>query len=222
MPRQPPKPNSPRRANTQVASSLGGRRTRPLCFHRTSQPSQGGPSSKFLSSWIQNNLYLALADAPFDRGDATLNPVAGACTTCPRRSGYNTALFSDVLSDECLDGNCFRSKISAHVDREIAAHPEFVQIETSWRNRNEQRPGVVASTKSLTPPRTPTPSRPALHPHRPDRLRQARWNHRQRLHRGRLPHPQPHRSCASARLKPADPAIERSSRTYSGGDRRGK
>ena len=99
--------------------------------------------AKFLSSWIQNNLYLALADAPFDREDATLNPVAGACTTCPRRSGYNTALFSDVLSDECLDGNCYRSKISAHLDREIAAHPEFVQIETSWRNRNEQRPGVL-------------------------------------------------------------------------------
>jgi len=99
--------------------------------------------AKFLSSWIQNNLYLALADAPFDREDATLNPVAGACTACPRRSGYNTALFSDVLSDECLDGNCYRSKISAHLDREIAAHPEFVQIETSWRNRNEQRPGVL-------------------------------------------------------------------------------
>src|SRR5271168_1572469 len=99
--------------------------------------------SKFLSAWIQNNLYLALADAPFDREDATLYPVAGACTTCPRRSGYNTALFSDVLSDECLDGNCYRSKISAYIDREIAAHPEFVQIETSWRNRNEQRPEVL-------------------------------------------------------------------------------
>src|SRR5271168_3094451 len=99
--------------------------------------------AKFLSSWIQDNLYLSLADAPFDREDATLNPAAGACTTCPRRSGYNTALFSDVLSDECLDGNCYRSKISVHIDREIAAHPEFVQIETSWRNRNEQRPGVL-------------------------------------------------------------------------------
>jgi len=99
--------------------------------------------SKFLSAWIQNNLYLALVDAPFDREDATLNPAAGACTTCPRRSGYNTALFSDVLSDECLDGNCYRAKISAHLDREIAAHPEFVQIETSWRNRNEQRPDTL-------------------------------------------------------------------------------
>jgi ParB family chromosome partitioning protein len=99
--------------------------------------------AKFLSSWIQNNLYLPLADAPFDREDATLNPLAGACTTCPRRSGYNTALFADVHSDECLDGDCYRSKISAHIDREIAAHPEFVQIETSWRNRNEQRPCLL-------------------------------------------------------------------------------
>jgi single stranded DNA-binding protein len=45
--------------------------------------------AKFLSAWIQSNLYLALADAPFDREDPTLNPAAGACTTCPRRSGYN-------------------------------------------------------------------------------------------------------------------------------------
>jgi len=57
--------------------------------------------AKFLSAWIQSNLYLSLADAPFDREDHTLNPTAGACTTCPRRSGYNTALFSDVISDEC-------------------------------------------------------------------------------------------------------------------------
>ena len=39
--------------------------------------------AKFLSAWIQSNLYLALADAPFDREDQTLNPAAGACTTCP-------------------------------------------------------------------------------------------------------------------------------------------
>jgi ParB family chromosome partitioning protein len=117
--------------------------------------------SKFLSSWIQNNLYLALADAPFDREDATLNPAAGACTTCPRRSGYNTALFSDVLSDECLDGNCYRAKVSAHLDREIAAHPQFVQIETSWRNRNEQRPGILERGEYLI---LDTPENPDAEP----------------------------------------------------------
>jgi len=39
--------------------------------------------AKFLSAWIQPNLYLSLADAPFDREDQTLNTAAGACTTCP-------------------------------------------------------------------------------------------------------------------------------------------
>jgi ParB family chromosome partitioning protein len=99
--------------------------------------------AKFLSAWIQANLYLPLADAPFDREDATLNPAAGACTTCPRRSGYNTALFEDVVSDECLDGSCYRAKIEAHIDREIAARPELVQIENAWRSAKEQRPGSI-------------------------------------------------------------------------------
>jgi hypothetical protein len=57
--------------------------------------------AKHLSAWIQANLYLALADAPFDREDPTLNPTAGACVTCPRRSGYNTSLFCDVQGDQC-------------------------------------------------------------------------------------------------------------------------
>ena len=61
----------------------------------------------------------------------------------PRRSGYNTALFSDVLSDQCLDGKCFQTKITVHIDREIAARPELIQIENGWRNAREQRPGAV-------------------------------------------------------------------------------
>ena len=99
--------------------------------------------AKFLAAWIQNNLFLSLADAPFDREDPTLNPAAGACTICPRRSGYNTALFADVTSDECLDGDCYRTKITAHIDRKIAARPELVQIETVWRNPKDRRTGAL-------------------------------------------------------------------------------
>ncbi len=99
--------------------------------------------AKSLSAWIQANLYLSLADAPFDREDPTLNPAAGACVTCPRRSGYNTSLFADVQGDQCLDGPCFQTKISAHIDRELAARPELVQIENGWRRASEQRPGAV-------------------------------------------------------------------------------
>jgi ParB family transcriptional regulator, chromosome partitioning protein len=99
--------------------------------------------AKHIAAWIQANLYLSLADAPFDREDPTLNPAAGACVTCPRRSGHNTALFADVVSDQCLDSSCYRSKVEAFLDREIAAHPGLVQIENGWRNPKEQRPGAV-------------------------------------------------------------------------------
>ncbi len=99
--------------------------------------------AKHVAAWIQTNLYLSLADAPFDREDPTLNPTAGACVTCPRRSGYNTALFADVVSDQCLDSSCYHSKVEAFLDREIAAHPGLVQIENGWRNPKEQRPGAV-------------------------------------------------------------------------------
>jgi len=99
--------------------------------------------AKHLAGWIQANLYLSLADAPFDREDPTLNPTAGACVTCPRRSGHNTSLFCDVQGDQCLDSGCYHSKVEAFLDREIAAHPGLVQIENGWRNPKEQRLGAV-------------------------------------------------------------------------------
>lgn len=99
--------------------------------------------AKHLAAWIQANLYLSLADAPFDREDPTLSPAAGACITCPRRSGYNTSLFCDVQGDQCLDSSCYHSKVEALLDREIAAHPGLIQIENGWRNPKEQRRGAI-------------------------------------------------------------------------------
>ena len=99
--------------------------------------------AKHVAAWIQANLYLSLADAPFDREDPTLNHAAGACVTCPRRSGHNTSLFCDVQGDQCLDSACYHGKVEAFLDREIAAHPGLVQIENGWRNPKEQRPGAV-------------------------------------------------------------------------------
>ena len=62
--------------------------------------------TKYLSAWIANNVYLPLDESPFDREDSTLNPDSGACSNCPRRSGYNTSLFSDVTGgDQCLDAS---------------------------------------------------------------------------------------------------------------------
>ena len=99
--------------------------------------------AKHLSAWIQANLYLNLADAPFDREDPDLKPEAGACIHCPRRSGFNTSLFADVQGDQCLDAPCFQAKVTAHIDSAIAARPELVTIETTWRAPKEQRPGTL-------------------------------------------------------------------------------
>lgn len=99
--------------------------------------------AKHLMAWIETNLYLALAEAPFDREDATLNSDAGACVTCTKRSGYNTSLFADVQGDQCLDGACYQSKVAAQIDFALAENPQLVQIETAWRPPKEQRSGAL-------------------------------------------------------------------------------
>ena len=113
--------------------------------------------AKHVTAWIETNLYLALADAPFDLEDIGLNPSAGACVTCPRRSGHNTSLFADVQGDQCLDGLCYQTKVAAHIDHELAARPHLVQIETTWRPAKEQRPGTLPknSYRELDTPDNP-------------------------------------------------------------------
>lgn len=121
--------------------------------------------AKHLSAWIQASLYLNLAEAPFDREDTTLKPEAGACVTCPRRSGFNTSLFADVQGDQCLDVPCFQAKVTAHIDREIAARPELVIIETAWRTPKEQRPGALQKHqyRELDVPDNPDAEPPCSH-----------------------------------------------------------
>jgi ParB family transcriptional regulator, chromosome partitioning protein len=99
--------------------------------------------AKHLSAWIHANLYLNLAEAPFDREDIALKPDAGACIHCPRRSGYNTSLFPEVEGDQCLDSACYHAKVEAHIDRELAARPDLVQIQTAWQHPDQTRPGVL-------------------------------------------------------------------------------
>src|ERR1700691_6120980 len=104
--------------------------------------------AKYLSAWIANNVYLPLDESPFDREDSTLNPDSGACSNCPRRSGYNTSLFSDVTGgDQCLDETCYHIKLNEHVRREVLARPELVQIETAFRNPKERQPEPLSRTE---------------------------------------------------------------------------
>ncbi|MGA9391186.1 MAG: hypothetical protein WBV69_12135 [Candidatus Sulfotelmatobacter sp.] len=54
-----------------------------------------------LAAWIESNILLQLASAPFDKQDVTLVPEAGSCVNCPKRTGFNKLLFPDVRKDSC-------------------------------------------------------------------------------------------------------------------------
>lgn len=74
---------------------------------------------------------LDLKTAIFDTGDAVLLELAGACTTCPKRSGQTPELYSDIITrdeplykwgksqhgsaDICTDPDCFAAKKKAHL-----------------------------------------------------------------------------------------------------------
>jgi len=65
---------------------------------------------------IADNFTLKLSGAPFDTGDAKLLEVAGSCTDCPKRTGNNPLLFSDIkLADTCTDRDCYSRKVEAHL-----------------------------------------------------------------------------------------------------------
>ena len=89
---------------------------------------------RHLQQWIERNILLELASAPFSREDAQLLPEAGACTDCPKRTGHNTLLFEGIgtLSDSCSDPRCYAAKVDAHVRRTLAAKPKLLQISTAY------------------------------------------------------------------------------------------
>ncbi|MBC7599701.1 MAG: ParB/RepB/Spo0J family partition protein [Polaromonas sp.] len=69
---------------------------------------------------VQNNYMLKLSTARFDIACETLIPAAGSCKKCPKRTGHNPDLFSDVKSaDVCTDPPCFHKKEEAHAAIQI-------------------------------------------------------------------------------------------------------
>jgi ParB/RepB/Spo0J family partition protein len=92
-----------------------------------------------LRVWIQNTLMLDLTKAPFDSSDTTLNPKAGACGGCPRRTGNAPILFADIKNgDVCTVPSCFFAKRNATLDRKAEAlakehgHKSILKIAVGW------------------------------------------------------------------------------------------
>lgn len=99
-----------------------------------------------VSDWINKNITRQLSSAPFKRDDETLFPKAGPCTTCMKRSGCNTLLFSDLKEDDrCFDKVCFQTKLDAFFLRQlqelIETKPNIHLIEDS----QEKLPKEVAT-----------------------------------------------------------------------------
>jgi ParB family chromosome partitioning protein len=89
---------------------------------------------RHLREWIEHNILLELATAPFSKGDATLVPEAGSCHDCPKRTGHNTLLFEGIAAqhDSCSDPACYAAKVDAHVKQTVAEKPKLVQITTAY------------------------------------------------------------------------------------------
>lgn len=74
-----------------------------------------------LREWIEREIHLDLKHAPFDTGDANLLPAAGACSTCPKRTGNNPLLFPEIKNRSlCTDPSCHQAKIQAFVQLRVA------------------------------------------------------------------------------------------------------
>lgn len=74
-----------------------------------------------LKEVIERNSYILDQKVVFSLEDETLLPEAGACSNCPKRSGCNPVLFSDMQDDDrCFDEACFDKKESNHIIREVS------------------------------------------------------------------------------------------------------
>jgi hypothetical protein len=84
--------------------------------------------AKHLAAWIQDNLYLSLADAPSTVKTQPSTPRRERALPAPVAAD-TTRLYSATFRATSLDSTCYHSKVEAFLDREIAAHPGLVQIE---------------------------------------------------------------------------------------------
>jgi ParB family chromosome partitioning protein len=100
---------------------------------------------RHLQQWIEHNILLELAAAPFPKDETQLVPEAGSCLECPKRTGHNTLLFADIGAnqpDSCSDPKCYQAKVEAFVKQTVAAKPKLVQISTAYGKPSDDSAAV--------------------------------------------------------------------------------
>lgn len=109
-----------------------------------------------LKEWISSHVLLQLKTAPWDLADAELLPIAGPCSTCPKRSGANAALFSDLTAREdiCADPACFATKQKAFADRQLVlaktSGSPLLKLSTKRGNDKLDKPAVEVKPGAVT------------------------------------------------------------------------
>jgi len=98
-----------------------------------------------LREWIEREIHLDISNAPFDAQDDKLLPAAGSCGACPKRTGNNPLLFSEVRQKSiCTDRACYRAKIEALVQirvkplEESGEKPLRVSHAPAWQTTKPQ------------------------------------------------------------------------------------
>lgn len=97
-----------------------------------------------LRDWIEREIHLDLKNAPFDVNKADLLSTAGACSTCPKRTGNNPLLFPEVRNRSlCTDPTCYQAKVQALVNLRIgplmeqAQKPVRISSAPYWQARSK-------------------------------------------------------------------------------------
>ncbi len=71
-----------------------------------------------VDDYIEGRFMLRLDEAPFPKDDETLVSGTPTCAACPKRTGNQRQLFSDVKSaDVCVDAECWGAKRQAALGR---------------------------------------------------------------------------------------------------------
>lgn len=98
-------------------------------------------SVRDVTTWIHRNVHLDLHSAPFKKADAGLLPAAGACTTCPKRTGFAKALFPDIEQDDtCTDPQCFNAKLDAFVQVQLKQNAKALRVSDDYRTKTKDGP----------------------------------------------------------------------------------
>jgi ParB family transcriptional regulator, chromosome partitioning protein len=111
----------------------------PACYQEVygngSKPRRALLPVRHLRDWIEHNILLDLAVAPFSKEDAQLVPEDGACVNCPKQTGHNKLLFAEwegQQGQQCTVPACYKKKIDVYVQQTVAAKPKLVQISTAY------------------------------------------------------------------------------------------